>query len=205
MRNIKPIFILFILLILVLPACSPSRVPTGDEPETVSCISIDEAIGSDTSPESTPVQDNIKKQWAFEAEASSEYANPEWSASQATGAYDTTRCGDYQTAWATAGSDSEEWLELKFPVAVYVTGVDIYQSFNPDQVVKVELIAPLDQAEIIYTGVPTQVDQPCPCVLQVRSDKTEERYDTVRITIDQSVLGLGWNQIDAVQLIGETQ
>ena len=50
---------------------------------------------------------------------------------------------------------------------------------------------------------PFQVDQPCPYTLSIPIEKTEGRFNKVRITVDQSVLGLGWNQIDAVELVGE--
>lgn len=151
------------------------------------------------------IQGQQIRQWAVEAEASSNYADPEWDAAQATGAPDTLRCGDYQTAWATAGSDSIEWLVVKFPLAVHVTAVNIVQSFNPDQVLKVELIGPLDRSFEVYSQQPNQVDQPCPYTLPISIEKTEGRFDTVRITLDQSVLGLGWNQIDAVELVGEPE
>jgi len=151
------------------------------------------------------IQGEQIRQWAIEAEASSEYANPEWAATSATGAPDTNRCGDYQTAWATAGSDSVEWLTLRYPVGVHVTAVNIIQSFNPNQVVKVELLGLFDRAVEIYNQSPVQINQPCPYTLPVPVEKTEERFDAVRITVDQSVLGLGWNQIDAVELVGEPE
>ncbi len=151
------------------------------------------------------VQGQQIRQWAVEAEASSEYATPEWAASNVVGIPDTEKCGDYQTAWATAGSDSIEWLIVRFPITVHVTGVNIIQSFNPNQVVKVELLGAFDRAVEIYNQPPTQIDQPCPYTLPIRIEKTEGQYDAIRITVDQSELGLGWNQIDAVELIGEPE
>jgi hypothetical protein len=149
------------------------------------------------------IQGQQIRQWGLEAVSSSDFADPEWAASQAIGSPDTLRCGDYQTAWATAGSDAEAWLEIKYPIAVHVTAVNIIQSFNPNQVVKVELIGAFDRSLEIYNEFPFQVDQPCPYTLPIPIDKTDGRFDKVRITIDQSVLGLGWNQIDAVELVGE--
>jgi hypothetical protein len=149
------------------------------------------------------IQGQSIRQWAIEAEASSEYAVPEWSAEQATGSPNTQRCGDYQTAWATAASDSEETLTLKFPIAVHVTAVNIIQTFNPDQVAKIELIGPFERATEVYIQDPNQVDQPCPYTLGIPIERTEGRYDSIRITVNQEILGLGWNQIDAVELVGE--
>jgi len=160
---------------------------------------------SEIPPELVIVRGQQIRQWAAAAESSSEYAQPEWAAIQATGAPDTRRCGDYQTAWASASSDSIVWLEVKFALPVYVTAVNIIQSFNPDQVIKAELVDPFDRLVEIYSQAPNQVDQPCPYTLPISVEKTSARYDRVRITLDQSVLGLGWNQIDAVELVGESE
>ena len=155
--------------------------------------------------ESPPLQSGQLYQWASGAEASSEFADPEWSASQATGEPDTPRCGDYQTAWATAGSDTIETLVLTYTLSVHVTGINIVQSFKPNQVVQVDLVGAFDRGVKIYESEPMQVDQPCPYTLSIPVEKTEGRFNKVRITVDQSVLGLGWNQIDAVELVGEIE
>lgn len=152
-----------------------------------------------------PLQAGQIRQWAGGAEASSEFADDEWSAEQAIGAPDTPRCGDYQTAWATAGSDTIETLVLTYTVSVHVTGINIVQSFNPNQVVQVDLVGAFGRAVTVYDAEPVQVDQPCPYTLVIPIEKTEERYSEVQITVDQSVLGLGWNQIDAVELIGDPE
>jgi hypothetical protein len=152
-----------------------------------------------------PLQGGQVRQWAESAEASSSFADPEWSAAQATGAPDTPRCGDYQTAWATAASDSVDSLELTYPVSVYVTGINIVQSFNPNQVIQVELVGSFGRSITVYEGRPNQIDQSCPYTFSIPLERTEGRFDTLRITVDQSVLGLGWNQIDAVELIGDTE
>ena len=167
---------------------------------------IDETLGpADISNEvSPPLQSDEFRQWAIEAEASSEFANPEWAAEQAVGEPNTSRCGDYQTAWATAGSDSLETISLSYAEPVYVRSINIIQSFNPNQVVRVELLGAFDRAITVFESQPIQVDQPCPYTLSIPIQETEGRYSKVRITIDQSILGLGWNQIDAVELVGNT-
>jgi hypothetical protein len=155
--------------------------------------------------DSPPLQVGEVRQWAAGAEASSEFADPEWAAIQAVGEPNTPRCGDYQTAWATAGSDIQATLVLTFTQDVHVTGINIVQSFNPDQVSRVELVGNFNRGVTVYASEPRQVDQPCPFVLTIPVEKTEQTYDKVRITIDQSVLGLGWNQIDAVELLGDLE
>lgn len=197
-RRFLPLVIL--TLLAGLSACQIFPTPTS-QVEIQDTLSPEE-LGS-LPAEFVSIQGQSIRQWAISAEASSEYAVPEWAAEQATGSPNTQRCGDYQTAWATAGSDSVDWLTLKFPLPVHVVAINIIQSFNPDQVVKVELIGPFERATEVFVQEPRQVDQSCPYTLSIPVDRTEGRFDTIRITLDQSVLGLGWNQIDAVELVGE--
>jgi len=181
-----------ILIVGLLAACQPDDV-TGLDPT---------GIPGEASP---PLQPGQLRQWAAESDATSEFADPEWSAGQAVGEPDTDKCGDYQTAWATAASDSIETLTLGYLESVYVTGVNIVQSFNPNQIVKVELVGVYDRSVTIFEGQPKQIDQPCPYILSIPVEKTEGRFSKVRVTVNQSILGLGWNQIDAVELIGDIE
>ena len=145
----------------------------------------------------------VISQWADSAEGSSEFASPEWGASQATGRPDVPGCGDYQFAWASAASDSIETLEVTFLSQVYPLEIYIHESFNSDQVVKVEVLNPDTGA--YYTVLqknPIQVNRPCPYVLEIIVKGIDFKTDQIRITVDQSQLGLGWNEIDAVQLVG---
>jgi hypothetical protein len=181
-----------ILVLLLLVACSPdfeqepggTSLPAGAVP---------------------PLQNGQVRQWAAGAEADTEFADPEWAAIQATDAPNTARCGDYQTAWASAGSDTVDTLVLTYTLSVYVTGINIVQSFNPDQVSKVELLGVFDRPISVYESQPTQVDQPCPYTLFIPVEKTDSQFNKIRITVDQSILGLGWNQIDAVELVGDLE
>jgi len=145
----------------------------------------------------------LLRQWGADAAASSEFADPEWSAMQATGAPDTDQCGDYQSAWASSGSDDIEWLVITYTVPVYATNLNIIQSFNPNQVSEVVLKGSDGEDMVIYSSPPVQVDRPCPYELSLTFDKTPFKVNAVRITLDQSVIGLGWNEIDAVELVGE--
>ena len=89
-------------------------------------------------------------------------------------------------------------LSKVYPLEIY-----IHQSFNPDQVVKVEIQNPDTGA--YYTVLqknPVQIDRPCPYVLEILVEGIDFETDRIRITVDQSQLGLGWNEIDAVKLVG---
>jgi len=141
------------------------------------------------------------RQWASSASASSEYDNPNWAAIQATGAPDTPDCGDYTTAWASAESDTVEWLELSYDTAVYPTEVNIVQSYNPNQVLFVDLLDTEGELHGIYVGEPEDMSDECPYTLSIPVEGADYLVVGVRITIDQSVLAT-WNEIDAVELVG---
>jgi len=142
------------------------------------------------------------RQWAAIASASSEYGNPSWSAQQATGAPDTPTCGDEVTAWASASSGTVEWIEVTFARSVIPTQLTIYQTYHPDQVVKVELIDITAGYHEVYSAQPVdRSSEPCPYILTIPVE-TDLEVGGLRITIDQSVVG-SWNEIDAVELVGQ--
>jgi hypothetical protein len=191
---------LIILTAAGLAACgAASGTPGGDDLPGTSTPTPENTLSP---PERFPAA-GVISQWALSAEASSEFADPDWSASQAVGSPDSPGCGDYQMAWASAASDSIETLELTYEVAVFPLEITIYESFNPDQVVKVEVYDP--DTGGYYTVLqknPTPIDRPCPYMLTIPVEGIDFRTDLVRVTVDQSQLGLGWNEIDAVELVG---
>jgi len=143
------------------------------------------------------------RQWAASATASSQYGNPEWAAAEATGAPNVTACGDDSSAWASSAESTVEWLELTYSTPVKPFQINIYQTFNPGQIVKVELFSPDGQTVYhVYTATPAKVET-CPQVLTLSLDgATLTQVNRIRITVDQSVLGVGWAEIDAVELVG---
>jgi len=150
-------------------------------------------------PVSSNLPDGGITQWANSAIASSEFSNDSWAAFQAEGAPDTFNCGDLPTAWAAANSSSVDWIELYYDIPVEVTEINIYQSYNPDQVVAVELIA--TDGDYVPIFEQAQVaEENCPYILSLAVE-SNFASNGVRITIDQSLLS-DWTEIDAVELIG---
>ncbi|MCA9921002.1 MAG: FxLYD domain-containing protein, partial [Anaerolineales bacterium] len=143
------------------------------------------------------------RQWASFAFASSEYSNPDWAASQATGEPDTLikECADLPTAWASYDSDTAEWIELTYDTPVVPTEINIIQTHSPDQVVLVELIDTNGTYHEIYTGEPENLWDECPYTLTI---PVNVKYEVagLKISIDQSVIPTTWNEIDAVELVG---
>ncbi|MCJ7700502.1 MAG: NHL repeat-containing protein, partial [Anaerolineales bacterium] len=151
----------------------------------------------------TPAQEVIR-QWASSAAASSEYSSPDWSADQATGAPDTPDCGDLETAWASLEGDGVDWLEVRYDIPVIPTEVNIYESHTPSQVVKVELVDSSGSYHEIYNAIPEMMGD-CPFVLSVQVDSADYLAVAVKITIDQSIIDLPWDEVDAVELVGLVQ
>lgn len=143
------------------------------------------------------------RQWATSANASSEYGETSWNAEQATGAPNVDDCSDNGQAWASESSTSEiEWIELTYATPVIPTEINIYQSYNPSQVVEVDLIDTDGVTYVAWQGNPKKIST-CPDLMTITFDEKQEMLaEKVVVILDQSVLGLGWNEIDAVELVG---
>ncbi len=141
------------------------------------------------------------RQWAVSARASSQYGNPNWAASQAVGEPNVFECGDNTSAWASFNSDTVEWIELTFKTPVIPTEINIYQSFNPSQIVQVQMITTDGSKYNAWEGYPELVEN-CPDQMTITDLNKKIKINKLRITIDQRVSGWGWNEIDAVELVG---
>ena len=199
-----------LVLALATLACGQASKVMSDVAETLEATTVEapEVSEATAKPAATakpvatakPLGGDSISQWATSAVASSEYDASDWSAMQATGAPDTSECGDQTTAWASATAGTEEWIELTYDTLVFPTQVNIYQTYYPNQVVKVELIDNASVYHIVYTGEPESIEQ-CPYILSIPVKDADYLVAGVRITIDQSQIG-NWNEIDAVELVG---
>jgi hypothetical protein len=171
------------------PPSAPPAAPTNTPPVT-------EPGATATQPQAA----GVLRQWATGATASSQYGDDDYSAQQAVGAPNTTRCGDMETAWCPANSEGVEWLEVSFATAVVPTEINIYETYSPGAINKVEV---KDETGLYYTvweGTPAAVEQ-CPRVFTVSVSGVSVRVNAVRINLDQRE-GPYWNEIDAVELVG---
>ena len=205
MKNTKffPLMIFLIVLLSVSLACASfggqtEAPPVEVEPPIAAPVEVPQ---ENPSPEPPVVAGPEIRQWAVSATASSEYGSVDWSAAQATGAPDTPECGDWVTAWASSPSDSIEQIELSFATPVVPTQINIHESYNPNQVTMVEVKDLSGRYVQIFATVPVQKAD-CPFVLTVNIPNVDFLVNAVRITINQSQLGVGWNEIDAVELVG---
>lgn len=146
-------------------------------------------------------------QWAASAEASSEYGTPRYSAAQATGAPNIPwgMAGDNPDAWCPSRKDDgEEWLEVTFAKPVHATEVRVRQNNAPGAIAKLELIESDGTSHLVWSGVDPYV---VPAVREiawfaVKVPRTSYQVAKVRISLTLAA-SPGWNQIDAVQLVGE--
>jgi len=156
------------------------------------------------------IANDPKGQWAISAKASSTYAtNPEdstqgYHAFRATGAPDTQTYGDYATAWTSKAADKGlEWLELEYANAVNANEIKIRQNNEPGAIISVDLYDEAGSAHNIWKGPDaTQYKSSTISWLTIPFDKTAYKTKRVKITLATNVVS-SWNEIDAVQLIGE--
>ncbi len=153
-------------------------------------------------------QDDIKNdpdgQWATSATASSSYTNhlgnDTFSPMQATGVPNVESYSDNGKAWAPSTQDGGiEWLDLKYAKPVHATEVRVRESQGSGAVVKVELIDDAGVAHRIWTG-----DDPTKELnyLLLKFPVTSYKVNRVKVTLATNAVP-GWNEIDAVQLVGK--
>ena len=142
-------------------------------------------------------------QWAENAKASSELSSGDRGATQATGQPDTFRPGNLPTAcgWAPAQKDGRgEWLELSFERAVVPFSIHIHESYNPGFVVTVEAYDEANEAWItLWEGEEPESRAPATFSPTIAGEAV---FPTDRIRIGVNTRVPGWNQIDAVRLVG---
>lgn len=122
-----------------------------------------------------------------------------WGEEQATGPPDTFRAGDITTAWASRLPDGgEEWLNLEYSNQVYLAEVRVRETYNPGAISKVAAVLPNGQEQVIWEGITEAGEAPVEKVFPVSGNiyaKGVKVYlDTRRVP--------GWNEIDAVELVG---
>ena len=166
----------------------------------MACSLFGRIAGEEKAVEPIEKSQTLIRQWASSAHASSEYDNPDWSAQQATGVPDTLECGDEPSAWASLGDITIEWLEVRYDTPVLPTEINIYESHTPTQVVRVEMLDTQGTYHEVYTAKPKITD--CPYILSIPVQETNYQTVGVKITVDQSQVGLPWDEIDAVELVG---
>lgn len=143
----------------------------------------------------------VLRQWASFAQASSEYTGDAWSAEQATGAPDTINCEDAETAWASETGQGEEALILFYDTPVIPAQINIYQNLGRGAIIGVEVIPDGSEGETIAIEDSADPGTDCPGIFTLNLPDDLGLIMGVIILLDESLVE-GWNEIDAVELVG---
>jgi hypothetical protein len=136
---------------------------------------------------------------ANEEERRAKAAKRGWGPEQATGAPDTPRAGDQVTAWASAGADGGmEWLQTEYERPVEVSQIRVLESEAPGAVVKITALAAGGGEIVLWQGNEPQNAAPADQMFAVPPGTTAQ---SIRVYLDTAKVP-GWNEIDAVELIG---
>ncbi len=123
---------------------------------------------------------------------------PGWHAMKATGAPDADPKRDDPNAWASASGDmGVQWLELTYANPMRASGVRIYEVNSPGAVSEIKAKNPSGEWDTLWSG--TASGNGAPLVLEW--PLTSYEVKVIRVVLDTNRTP-GWNEIDAVELIG---
>ena len=210
-----------VVAFLALVACSQSDDASGkraavqdstNKPATAASQSIAAAQAAPEKlpmPDETAILNDPHGQWAIEASSSSAYhdarGHDAFAAWQATGAPNVPAYLDSVDSWAPLRADSpEEWLEVRFAKPVRARALRVRQNLNPGAIARIELLATDGTAHELYRVEPATLGPGPKTVVWLSQDFPVTGYavNGARITLASDRV-FGWNEIDAVQLVGE--
>lgn len=182
------------------PASAPGSPEAGSVETTTKMAEVDWALKQDE------IKNDPNGQWAIQVAASSTYNDAQgtavFAANQVTGAPNVDTYGDNGSAWTSKTPDAGiEWLDLRYPKPVHATAVRVRESFGSGAVIKVELFDEQGAAHVAWAGNDPTKDLN---YLIVKFPKTAFKTARVKLTLATNVVP-GWNEIDAVQLVGTDQ
>jgi len=122
-----------------------------------------------------------------------------WGPEQVVGHANTDRAGDISTAWASRQPDGgEEWLHVNYDRPVDISEIRVRETYNPGAISKITALLPTGQEVTIWEGTEPPAYAPVDTAF---SPQTRVQANSVKIYMDTSRVP-GWNEIDAVELIG---
>jgi hypothetical protein len=145
--------------------------------------------------------EDIARQWAVDATASSQYGEDGYSALQATGEPNVLAASDNPAAWASQEADgTTETLELTYEHAVRPARVNIHETYNPGAVSIIEAFNE-DAGEWVVLWEGSEPAEEAMRVFSPEFETPDFATTRIRLTLDSDAVG-GWNEIDAVELAG---
>ena len=136
---------------------------------------------------------------ALKAALQQQHSVPAWNARQAIGPPDAQRDRDDPKAWASAEPDmGMQWLELDYATPMAANAVRIHEVNVPGAVAEVAARGPSGGWVTLWSGIgKARGGEP----LQVEFPTTAFAVRTLRVILDTN-RAPGWNEIDAVELLG---
>jgi len=151
-------------------------------------------------------QEEVLEQWAFAVvNVSSRPISHLGGADHATGApnteCETSAIGNFDGFSWRAGQpdDGEEWIELRYSLPVWASAIEVYESFNPGAITALSVLDEHGQWLNVWKG--EDENRACPSTLRIEFPRLEFSTRQVRLELDTAKIP-GWNQIDAVKLVG---
>ena len=138
---------------------------------------------------------------------STQYSADAWSAKKVLGAPDVfPGTGDNENAWASEGADDRaEWLEVGFAQPRSISAVQIYETFNPGAVGRIELVTTTGRRIEVRVARSSSTSNDSEAgdesLLSVAPMAcTSEPIAAVRVHVDSKAVE-GWNEIDAIGVV----
>ncbi|XP_064643279.1 uncharacterized protein LOC135497364 [Lineus longissimus] len=144
------------------------------------------------------------KQWAQDILSySSQYGQNRWKATDVLGPPRVyPHYGDIDKAWSPGTHTANEYLKMTFERAVYVTRIDVYETFHAGGVKKIDLLHPSGEwVQVWQTEKVSNIEQSRIFTPPLDLSKVNFKTNAVAVYIDCSIAGT-WVQIDAIQLYG---
>jgi hypothetical protein len=122
-----------------------------------------------------------------------------WGPEQVVGHANTDRAGDISTAWASRQPDGgEEWLHVNYDRPVDISEIRVRETYNPGAISKITAFLPNGQEVTVWEGTEPPATAPVDTAF---APQTRVQANSVKIYMDTRRVP-GWNEIDAVELIG---
>ena len=125
-----------------------------------------------------------------------------WGPEQATGQPDTMEAADRPTAWAPREPNGgPEWLRVEFDKEVSIAEVRIRDTCGPGAITRVAAIPKEGEELTLWEGREPEHD--VPGNFEAFADKAKDVVaKCVKVYLDTRLVP-GWNEIDAVELVGK--
>ncbi|HMW16553.1 MAG TPA: PEP-CTERM sorting domain-containing protein [Accumulibacter sp.] len=154
---------------------------------------------------STGVHAAPTSEWASSVISfSSQWSSGSWSAAQTLGAPDTFAYGDIATSWAPLPANgSLEYVTLGFLTPTYSSGATIRETYGNGFVYRVDALDASNVLHTVWSGTDSSLPG-APADFSISWSPTSFLTTGLKIYVNTDHDPRAWEEIDAVQLVGDT-